>query len=334
LSKEAQPAATGLLSTAERWWLSGGSDMKFPEMASVVAVLTGAVIMLLSIALGSKIRNRFSRELSRRWNLVILLMVFFFVGYILFAVGFLARVRLPLELLTSTIFFAGACFVYLVVRLTETSVSHLQEEIRERRRLQELVSHGKREWEETFDVINDAITIHDRDFTVTRANRAARELLGLPFNAIVGQKCHRIYHATEGPPDACPSCGALQSGNPTVTEVFEPHLKKQVEIKALPRLGPDGDVIGLVHVMRDITSRKKMEGEREELIRELEDAISKIKTLRGLLPICAWCKNIRDDKGYWENLEKYIESHSDATFTHGICPECMKKVEGEIDSLP
>jgi PAS domain S-box-containing protein len=308
--------------------------MKFPEMASVVAVLTGAVIMLLSIALGSKIKKQFSRELSRRWTLVILLMVFFFVGYLLFAYGFLARVRLPLELLTATIFFAGACFVYLVVRLTETSVSHLREEIQERRKLQELVSHGKREWEETFDIINDAITIHDTDFNVIRANRAARELLGLPFNEIVGQKYHRIYHGTESPPDVCPSCGALKSGNPAVREVFESHLNKYVEIKALPRFGSDGGIIGIVHVMRDITSRKKTEGEREELIRELEDAISKIKTLKGLLPICAWCKNIHDDKGYWKKVEEYIEAHSGATFTHGICPECMKKFEGELDNLP
>jgi DNA-binding NtrC family response regulator len=66
--------------------------------------------------------------------------------------------------------------------------------------------------------------------------------------------------------------------------------------------------------------------ERQKLITELENRLKEIKTLRGLLPMCAWCKNIRDDKGYWTNLEAYLREHSDATFTHGICPKCMKKV--------
>jgi len=66
--------------------------------------------------------------------------------------------------------------------------------------------------------------------------------------------------------------------------------------------------------------------ERQKLITELENRLREIKTLRGLLPMCAWCKNIRDDKGYWTNVEAYIREHSDATFTHGICPKCMKKV--------
>jgi DNA-binding NtrC family response regulator len=70
--------------------------------------------------------------------------------------------------------------------------------------------------------------------------------------------------------------------------------------------------------------------ERQKLITELENRIREIKTLQGLLPICAWCKNIRDDKGYWKNLEAYIREHSDLTFTHGICPKCMKKVTPEL----
>ncbi len=63
---------------------------------------------------------------------------------------------------------------------------------------------------------------------------------------------------------------------------------------------------------------------------ELEQALVKIKTLSGLLPICASCKKIRDDKGYWTQLESYISEHSDAEFTHGCCPECMKKLYPEI----
>jgi GAF domain-containing protein len=57
----------------------------------------------------------------------------------------------------------------------------------------------------------------------------------------------------------------------------------------------------------------------------LAEALEKVKTLRGLLPICAWCKRIRDDKGYWSQVEKYIHEHTGADFTHGICPECLEK---------
>jgi len=63
---------------------------------------------------------------------------------------------------------------------------------------------------------------------------------------------------------------------------------------------------------------------------ELEKALAKIKTLSGLLPICASCKKIRDDKGYWTQLESYVSEHSEAEFTHGCCPDCMKKLYPEL----
>ena len=72
--------------------------------------------------------------------------------------------------------------------------------------------------------------------------------------------------------------------------------------------------------------RKRVEKEREKLIRELQDALAQIKKLSGLLPICASCKKIRDDQGYWTQIEAYIRDHSEATFSHDICPECMKKL--------
>lgn len=79
-------------------------------------------------------------------------------------------------------------------------------------------------------------------------------------------------------------------------------------------------------VIRDITERKEKEAERERLIVQLREALSQVKTLSGLIPICASCKKIRDDKGYWEQLERYIMDHSDANFSHGICPDCMKEL--------
>jgi len=77
--------------------------------------------------------------------------------------------------------------------------------------------------------------------------------------------------------------------------------------------------------MDDITARKQAEIEREKLIGELKTALAEVKTLSGLVPICSGCKNIRDDKDYWHSVESYVQLHSDATFTHGLCPNCMKK---------
>ena len=92
-----------------------------------------------------------------------------------------------------------------------------------------------------------------------------------------------------------------------------------------------GKVIGVSAIERDITARKKEEEERSQLIGELTQALAKIKTLRGLLPICSCCKKIRDDGGYWQKLESYISEHTQAEFTHGICPDCLEKVYPEYN---
>ncbi|MHB0875016.1 MAG: hypothetical protein ACYC5O_03105 [Anaerolineae bacterium] len=72
--------------------------------------------------------------------------------------------------------------------------------------------------------------------------------------------------------------------------------------------------------------RKQAEEERERLVGELQSALAKVKHLSGLLPICASCKKVRDDRGYWEQIEEYIESHSDVECSHGLCPECLRRL--------
>jgi hypothetical protein len=78
-------------------------------------------------------------------------------------------------------------------------------------------------------------------------------------------------------------------------------------------------------ILSDITSRKKLEEGREGLITELQKALSEIKTLKGIIPICASCKKIRNDAGCWDALEKYFMEHSDVQFSHGMCEVCLKK---------
>lgn len=87
----------------------------------------------------------------------------------------------------------------------------------------------------------------------------------------------------------------------------------------------NGKLVGKIGSFTNISKRKKLETEREKLILKLQDALAQIKTLKGLIPICSYCKNIRDDAGYWRQLEAYVSKYSEAKFSHGICPECLKK---------
>jgi len=95
----------------------------------------------------------------------------------------------------------------------------------------------------------------------------------------------------------------------------------------------EGQVVGASSIARDITKQKQADDERLRLIKELTEALGHVKNLSGLLPICASCKRIRDDQGYWQQVETYITRHSDAVFTHGLCPECVKTFSHEAKKL-
>ena len=88
------------------------------------------------------------------------------------------------------------------------------------------------------------------------------------------------------------------------------------------------------HARQEVHAREKHEQERERLIAQLQDALEEIKTLRGFIPICAYCKKIRDDQDIWTQLEAYLYAHSDAQFSHVICPDCMQKQMSMIAQNP
>lgn len=103
-----------------------------------------------------------------------------------------------------------------------------------------------------------------------------------------------------------------------------------VEVSASNVTSVSGEIVGRMASFVNITKRKEIEADREKLIQKLQDALDKIKVLRGIIPICASCKKIRDDKGYWNQIESYIREHSEAEFSHGICPDCAKKLYPEF----
>ena len=109
---------------------------------------------------------------------------------------------------------------------------------------------------------------------------------------------------------------------------FKPYAYTDRDVMLAERVG--FQISGAIENSQLFAERKKAEEEQEKLIRDLQKALSEVKTLKGIFPICASCKKIRDDKGYWNQVEVYIRDHSEAEFSHGICPECMKKLYGDI----
>lgn len=103
-----------------------------------------------------------------------------------------------------------------------------------------------------------------------------------------------------------------------------------LETHAVPLYDDNKEVIALLGITRNITGNKVLEQQKDALIISLKAALAKVKTLSGLLPICSSCKQIRDDKGYWNQIDSYIRDHSEAEFTHSLCPECAKKMYPEF----
>jgi PAS domain S-box-containing protein len=94
---------------------------------------------------------------------------------------------------------------------------------------------------------------------------------------------------------------------------------------------PDFERQLIYAVARDITERKRSEEERERLVRELQAALAEVKVLRKILPICMYCRKVRDDVDFWDDVESYIARHTETRFSHGVCPSCYERVMGEKD---
>ena len=178
--------------------------------------------------------------------------------------------------------------------------------------------------------ISESILLLTKDWKILWANDAAKKQMG--GQTIIGERCYKATHYRESPcntkDEPCPLCDPQAHEAPKFVEHIHYDRngdKVVVEVSAYPIRNEAGEVDRFVHISRDITERKQLEAEREHLIEELRVALANVRQLTGLLPICMYCKKIRDDKGYWNQLEIYIIEHSEADFSHGICPECRKK---------
>ncbi|MBF0525733.1 MAG: PAS domain S-box protein [Deltaproteobacteria bacterium] len=185
----------------------------------------------------------------------------------------------------------------------------------------------------------EAICGLDINGICTFCNPACLKMLGYEAESdLIGKNLHDLFHhthldGTSYPMEDCPNFQTLQDGTRANIhdEVFwhKDGSSFPVEYWSYP-IWRDREIVGAVITFLDITERKRAEQERQNLIKELTQALAEVKTLSGLLPICSSCKKIRDDQGYWNIIESYISRHSDAQFTHGICPDCIKKLYPEL----
>jgi len=211
----------------------------------------------------------------------------------------------------------------------------LRQEKHKRKRAGEALRESEKRFRIIFDGATDGILLADSEKrTFILGNKAICGMLGYSLEELKELSVMDIHPKED---------------LPYVLAQFEKQARREIKLaKDLPVKRKDGSVfyadintapikmsgkICLMGIFRDITERKQAEEERKKLISDLQAALAEIKTLSGIIPICAKCKKIRDDKGYWKQVEVYIQDHTEAEFSHGLCPECAAKMEKEIDQM-
>lgn len=181
-------------------------------------------------------------------------------------------------------------------------------DISERKEAERELQQARDSFHSIVEKSSDGILVLDMRETVVFANEAAagylectvKDMVGAPFTRWVQDRNSWDIHIIR------------PSGEPGVGDIRRSRTVWQ---------GAEGWLV----TIRDVTERQRLLAERQMYIDELSEALRRIQTLKGLLPICSCCKKIRNDAGYWEQIETYITQHSEAEFTHSVCPECVEK---------
>ena len=213
---------------------------------------------------------------------------------------------------------------------------------REHERLQQIEEC----WIAITESTQNAILMMDTEGRVSYWNRAAESMFGHTRIEAMGQNLHELIAPAR-----------FHSAYYTAFQKFQQTgqgaaVGKILDIEAIRKDGHEisiqlslsavktDDGWNSLGLIRDITERKRADEEiklyTEELRKrneELQNALADIRQLTGMLPICASCKKIKDDKGYWQGVESYITKHTEAVFSHGLCPECEKKMYEDLEKL-
>jgi PAS domain S-box-containing protein len=174
---------------------------------------------------------------------------------------------------------------------------------------------------------DDAIVSRTLDGTVLSWNRGAERIFGYTAEEIIGRPITMLVppHLLD---EEAHILERLQRGahldHFETVRVRKDGKLLDISLTISPITDTEGRILGISKIARDVSQRRQAEEERDRLLLRLLDALDQIKTLRGMLPICAACRKIRNETGSWDQIEVYIQQYTEVKFTHGLCPDCLK----------
>lgn len=177
--------------------------------------------------------------------------------------------------------------------------------------------------ERFFDLSIDLLCFLDFNGHFKRLNPAWERTLGFTREELMSKPFIEFVHPDDRERTLKQNAGVRAGGK--ALEFENRYLCKDGSYRWL-RWNAASDSAGQVifSMARDVTASKKAEEEREQMVRELQSALAEVRTLQEILPICSYCRKIRDDENYWHTVEGYISRHTSSRFSHSICPSCMK----------
>ena len=204
------------------------------------------------------------------------------------------------------------------------------QEVNELRKIEDALLNSERKYRRLVESLERDYIIysHDMDGNFTYLSPSIVNVLGYSQEEFMG---HYTGYMTDSPinKDVEEHTNAALRGEKQ--EPYEAEFwhkdghRVHLRTTELPVIDDKGNVVGIEGIVQDITELKQAASKRENAIIKLEKALSEIRTLRGILPLCSFCKKVRNDKGYWEQVDVYLQKYSEADISHGICPECMKR---------
>lgn len=205
----------------------------------------------------------------------------------------------------------------------------LEKEIAERKNAQATLAQSQEKYRDLVEKTRIAILVDNLEGQFVFYNQRFADLFGYDYNELIAKSYDFIVYKDDLDLVKQYHFNRVSNINSTPRYEFRGVRKDGylVYLEADVVLETENSIVTGTHAyLWDITERKKYEIEREKLVQDLTKAVTEIKTLSGLLPICSNCKSIRDDTGYWHDIESYIDTHSEAQFSHGLCPKCLKKL--------